>query len=87
MADSEMDRVTILMATTLLSPCDPATMATRETIRIELIAGKGDRQKVIAVKIDFELFKQACAYAKRKKLTLAQVIERGIRRELAAQNS
>lgn len=39
--------------------------------------------RIVTFDLDDQLFRQATAYAKRKKLTLTQLVERGLRRELA----
>src|SRR3982751_1234700 len=57
----------------------PATKADRARFERALRAGSKFRQ------IDPELLKAAAAYAKRKRLSMSQLIERGLRRELAVQ--
>jgi hypothetical protein len=57
----------------------PATKADRARFERALRAGEKYRR------IDPKLMKAAEAYAKRKKLSLSQLIERGLRRELAVQ--
>jgi hypothetical protein len=55
----------------------PLTKAQRERFERARQAGG------LGAGVDARLLKQARAYAKRKNLTLAQLVERGLRRELA----
>ena len=58
----------------------PATKADRARFERALRAGSKFRR------IDPKLLKAAAAFAKRKRLSMSQVIERGLRRELAVQD-
>lgn len=58
----------------------PATAADRARFERALHAGSEFRR------IDPELLKAAAAFARRRKLSLSELIERGLRRELAVQD-
>lgn len=58
----------------------PATKADRERFERALRAGT---RRVSEFDLDGELLRKARVYAKKKKLTMSQLVERGLRRELA----
>jgi hypothetical protein len=61
----------------------PMTKAEREQFERVRRAGGPGAHRINALELDARLLKQARAYAKRKNLTLTQLLERGLRRELA----
>jgi hypothetical protein len=63
----------------------PATKAQRSRFERALRAG-ADGGLLNALDLDPTLLNEAAAYAKRKKLTLRQIVERGLRRELAVKD-
>jgi hypothetical protein len=61
----------------------PVTPAEWARYQRALRAGRSRRLGPLA--LDPKLLAAACAYAKRKKISLAQMFERGLRREMAVQ--
>jgi len=66
-----------------LKPLSAAQRARFE--RARGAGGKGIRQ-ILALDLDPALLDEAAAYARRKNLTIDQLLERGLRRELAVQD-
>jgi hypothetical protein len=64
----------------------PATKAERERFERALRAGEKVKHILGAFDLDAKLLDEAAAYAKRKKLTMSQLVERGLRRELAVRD-
>lgn len=62
----------------------PASKAERARFERALRAGSQIR-RLDELGVDLKLLSAAAAYAKRKKIPLAEVVERGLRRELAVQ--
>ena len=62
----------------------PATKAERARFERALRAGSQIR-RLDELGLDLKLLSEAAAYAKRKKIPLSEVLERGLRRELAVQ--
>lgn len=61
----------------------PLSKAERERFERARRAGAAGRALVDALRLDADLLDEAASYARRKKLTITQVFERGLRRELA----
>ncbi len=64
----------------------PATKADRARFESARRAGLGGIELLGGADVDEKLIGEALAYAKRKKLTWSQILERGLRRELAVQD-
>ena len=64
----------------------PLSKAERERFERAKHAGARGRALVKALGLDSGLLSEAENYAKRKKLTFKQVVERGLRRELAVKD-
>ena len=64
----------------------PGTKADRDRLKRALRAGEKVRLLLSSFKLDPSLLEQATTYATRKNITLSQVLERGLRRELAVQD-
>jgi hypothetical protein len=64
----------------------PATKAQRARFERALRAGARGRELMASLVLDKKLVSEAEAYAKSKKLTVVQLIERGLRRELAVKD-
>jgi hypothetical protein len=64
----------------------PATRAQRARFARALRAGARGREIMASLVLDEKLASEAEAYAKKKKLTVIQLIERGLRRELAVKD-
>ena len=64
----------------------PATKAQRARFEQMLRAGQRGRELMASLVLDASLASEAEAYAKKKKLTVIQLIERGLRRELAVKD-
>src|SRR4051812_38513495 len=69
-----------------MSRLRPLTKAERARFERARRAGTRGRQLMHALKLDPKLVLQAEAYAKRKRLTWVQLLEQGLRRELAIQD-
>lgn len=64
----------------------PLTKAQRELFERMRRAGAPGRVLVDTLGLDSNLLDEATRYARRKKLTITQVVERGLRRELAVRD-
>jgi macrodomain Ter protein organizer (MatP/YcbG family) len=64
----------------------PATKAQRARFERAMRAGTRGRELMASLVIDEKLASEAEAYAKKKKITVIQLIERGLRRELAVKD-
>jgi hypothetical protein len=64
----------------------PLSKAERARFERARNAGKHGRELMKALNIDPTLLSEAAAYARRRKLTLSQILERGLRRELAVKD-
>jgi len=61
----------------------PLTKAQRERFERARRAGRIHAREIVTFDIDPKLANEAVKYAKKKKMTVSQVVERGLRRELA----
>lgn len=61
----------------------PASKADRERFERALRAGESVKEAIETLGVDAQLLEKAAVYAKKKNLTICQVLERGLRRELA----
>ncbi len=64
----------------------PATKAQRARFERALRAGERGRKLMASLVIDEKLASRAEAYAKKKKITVIELIERNLRRELAVKD-
>lgn len=64
----------------------PMTKAERAVFERAKLAGVRGRALLKALNLDTKLLSEAERYARRKKLTMSQLLERGLRRELAVKD-